>query len=641
MKYYLRLLKYIRPYIHLAILGLILMGFYALVSGFSLTMLYPIFEKVFAGSTDVATTGVESSVFEQTKGLIFRTFANLGSLYDKGGFAEIGGFFKSGFDEIMKVNSPMDVLEFICVAALILIFLKTGSDYGQKAVFVGLEQRVVMNLRNDLFQSLQKQSLDFHHKFKSGELVTRLISDVNAVRIFTISNIAELLKNIMQIIVFVTMTFIISWKLALIAYVVVSPIMLLVGRLGHKLRTYSGRAQAAVSDTLSFLSEKIPAARVVIAFGQGNYEVDQFKKVTQKFYRRFVKMMKLDILAAPLSELFGTIIGVAVLYYGASQVLSPDSSLSTGLFMVFLAALFSMMHPLTRTVKVYADIKKGSALMARIFEVQDYPPTIIEAEDPLEIDTVAEGIKYEDVSFSYDGKHNVLNNINLEIPSGKTVALVGPSGAGKSTMADLIPRFYDPAKGRVTIDNTDIKKLSLYSLRSLLGIVTQETILFNTTVAGNIAYGKPEATEKDIRHAAELANALNFIEEMSKGFETVLGERGTRLSGGQRQRIAIARAILCNPEILILDEATSSLDNESERAVQGAIANLLKNRTTMVIAHRLSTIIRADKIAVLDKGAIIDTGTHDELISRCPLYQRLYELEFTSKEDVYSKRENV
>jgi len=338
--------------------------------------------------------------------------------------------------------------------------------------------------------------------------------------------------------------------------------------------------------------------------------------------------MRLDMLAAPLSEFLGTIIGVAVLYYGATQILTPNSSLSTGTFMVFLAALFSMMHPLTRTVKVYADIKKGSALMERIFEVMDYPPTISEDEDPVEIYSLTQGIKFEKVSFSYDRGNEVLRNINLEIPVGETVALVGPSGGGKSTIADLIPRFYDPDEGAILIDGIDIRKLSLRSLRGLMGIVTQETILFNTTIEANIAYGKPEASSSEIRQAASLSNASDFIELLPDKFQAVVGERGTKLSGGQRQRIAIARAMLRNPQMLIFDEATSSLDNESERAVQGAIVNLLESRTTLVIAHRLSTIVRADKIAVIADGRILDAGTHDELMGRCDLYQRLYELEF-------------
>lgn len=266
--------------------------------------------------------------------------------------------------------------------------------------------------------------------------------------------------------------------------------------------------------------------------------------------------------------------------------------------------------------------------MERIFEVMDYPPTISEDEDPVEIYSLTQGIKFENVSFSYDRGNEVLRNINLEIPVGETVALVGPSGGGKSTIADLIPRFYDPDEGAILIDGIDIRKLSLRSLRGLMGIVTQETILFNTTIEANIAYGKPEASSSEIRQAASLSNASDFIELLPDKFQAVVGERGTKLSGGQRQRIAIARAMLRNPQMLIFDEATSSLDNESERAVQGAIVNLLESRTTLVIAHRLSTIVRADKIAVIADGRILDAGTHDELMGRCDLYQRLYELEF-------------
>ncbi len=635
MKYYLRILKYIKPYWQWAVIGIILTGFYALVSGFSLTMLYPAFEKVFAGNKSVISQPSSGeSVFVQFFDLVGDTIDKSHKLYEEGGFGGIGDHFKKGFDDILASNSAIEVLKFICIGALILIFLKTGSDYAQKVVFVRLEQKVVMHLRNDLFESMQKQSLDFHQKFKSGEIVTRMVSDVAAVRTFTISNVAEILKNVMQVIVFLSMTFIISWRLAIIAYIVVPPIMLLIGKIGHKLKTYSGRAQVAVSDVLSYLSERISAARVVIAFDQGWRETEKFKGITKNYYRRFLKLMRLDLLAAPLSEFLGTVIGVAVLYYGALQILKPNSSLSTGSFMVFLAALFSMMHPLTRTVKVYADIKKGSALMMRIFEIMDYKPTITEPENPVEIKSLSKGIKFNNVSFSYDGNGKVLKDISLEIPYGDTVALVGPSGGGKSTIADLIPRFYDPDTGSITIDGIDIRDISLSSLRNLMGIVTQETILFNDTVAANISYGKPEANLEEIRKAAELANALDFIEAMSNGFDTILGERGTRISGGERQRIAIARAILRNPQILIFDEATSALDNEAERAVQAAIGNLLANRTTLVIAHRLSTIVRADMIYVVDGGKIISSGKHSQLLSECDLYKRLYELEFAHRKSV-------
>ncbi|MBD3168426.1 MAG: ATP-binding cassette domain-containing protein [candidate division Zixibacteria bacterium] len=630
MEYYRRLLVYLKPYWYIALLGLFLMVIFALSSGFSLTMLYPAFEKVFAGKPQAPVAESEDAVYTQVFELIGSTIDKAPELYAEGGLDKIGSYFKSGFDEILAANSPLSVLEFLCLGAVLLMFIKTSSDYASKVVFVGLEQKMVMLLRNNLFRSLQKQSLDFHHKFKSGELVTRMISDVAAVRVFTIANVAEIVQNSMQIIVFLTMTIIISWKLSLIAYVVVPPLMILVGRIGHKLKKYSGRAQAAVSDTLSFLSEKISAARIVIAFGQGDREARTFEKVTGHYYRRFVKLMRLDLLARPFSELMGAVVGVAVLYYGATIILNPGAGLSTGSFMVFLAALFSMMHPITRNVKVYTDIKKGAALMARIFEVMDYEPTIKEKDDAVEVDKVKRGIEYRNVSFSYEKGVPVLRDINLEIPAGKTVALVGPSGGGKSTLADLLPRFYDPDSGSIAIDGIDIRDLSLRSLRGLLGIVTQEIILFNDTIAANISYGKPDATIEEIKQASELANARDFIEGFEKGFDTLVGERGSRLSGGQRQRIAIARAILNNPQILIFDEATSALDNESERAVQEAVSNLLRDRTTLVIAHRLSTIVNSDKIVVIDNGVIVDAGAHEELLGRCPLYSRLYETEFTT-----------
>ena len=509
--------------------------------------------------------------------------------------------------------------------------LKNLAEYGRKMAFIRVEQGAAESLRNDLFRRVTRLPLSTHHRYPSGQLVSRLTNDVELVKQFTINTAATFLHNLIQAAVFLVITLWASLQLAMVSFLIVPPLILVTGKLASKLKRHSGRAQARIADVTSTVSETLSNVRVVKAFGTESVEADRFARHTKSYKDSVIRLLGLDSLAAPFSEFWGVAIGVGVLFYGGQLVLSPDSPISPGRFFVFFLALISMLHPLKVLAGVVTRFQRGVAASDRLFEILALP---------IETDTAGarpvsgldRELRFDNVSFAYDPDQPVLENISFTAVAGTTTALVGPSGGGKSTLVDLIPRFRDPITGSITLDGVDLRDLRRADLRALIGIVTQETILFNDTLAKNIGYGVENATESQIIEAARSANAHGFISAMPDGYETIIGERGLRLSGGQRQRIAIARALLRDPTILILDEATSSLDTESEVAVQEALDRLLNNRTTFVIAHRLSTVMNADQILVLDAGRLVERGTHAELLAQPTLYRRLYELQFRDEE---------
>ncbi|MBU1706939.1 ABC transporter ATP-binding protein/permease, partial [bacterium] len=551
------------------------------------------------------------------------------ALHHEQTFADAGRNIKNDLLDLLRENPASRVLGWICVIAIFLIFIKTASGYLQKIVFIRVEEKTVMMLRNDLFEHIESHSLPFFSRFGTGELVSRMVNDVSALKQFTVSNVAELLRNAALTLVFLGLAFFISWRLTLAVFVIVPPAVWVIARIGDKLKTYSGRAQAKTADIVHFLHEVFPAQRLVIAFRAVEHELDRFRHESYRYFRIYLKFMRLDSLAAPLSEFLTTAIGILVLWYGGSLVIQGSGGITASKFVVFCGALISMMRPVSVCARMYNEIQKGRAVLSRLWEVMDAPAEIVEARDAHPLENFSQSIRYEDVSFSYLPNEPVLRDCSVEIPHGSIIALVGTSGGGKSTLADLLVRYYDPTQGRITIDGHDLRDISLHSLRGLMGIVTQEILLFNISIRDNICYGKLDATDEEIEEAARIANAHAFIQALPSGYETRVGERGTRLSGGERQRIAIARAVLCNPQILILDEATSSLDSESEALIQEAISRLLRNRTTLVIAHRLSTIKQADRIYVVDKGRIIESGQHEQLLSQNGTYRRLYDLQFS------------
>ncbi|MFH1010724.1 MAG: ABC transporter ATP-binding protein [bacterium] len=634
MKGYGRLLKYLRPQVARILLGFVLMGIFALFSGFSIAMLYPVFDIVLMPRTaeDMARSQLRTDI---SFGQQFRALGR--ELTDDYGNAVRGNQSwgeathdaKNKLFAVLHENPAHRVLQWICLAGILLMFCKTLSGYLQKIVFVRVEEKAVMMLRNDLFERIEQHSLPFFARFGTGELVSRMVNDVNALKNFTVSNVAELLRNASLTLVFLGLAFLASWRLTLIVFIVVPPAVWLIARIGQKLKTYSGRAQAKTADIVHFLQEVFVGQRLVIAFRAAAREMERFRRESYRYFRIYLKLMRLDSLAAPLSEFLTTTIGILVLWYGGSLVIRAGGGITAGQFVVFCGALFSMMRPVSTCARIYNEIQKGRAVLDRIGEVVDVPLEIVDLPTARRLEEFADVIRYEDVSFSYISGQRVLQNCSLELSRGTVTALVGSSGGGKSTLADLLIRFYDPTEGRITIDGRDLREITLDSLRRLTGVVTQETILFDISIRDNIRYGRPAATDAEVEMASRAANIHDFIRSLPDGYDTRVGERGTRLSGGERQRIAIARAVLSDPQILILDEATSALDSESETLIQEAVSRLLQGRTTLIIAHRLSTIQQADRIYVIEKGRIVESGRHEELLARSGRYRRFYELQFS------------
>lgn len=533
------------------------------------------------------------------------------------------------FRNFLNRNSKREVLKILLLIGIILFFIKVLSGYLQKIIFRQLEEKMIMWIRNDFYHSVLQKPLEFFHSHKVGELISRATNDVKLVKVMTLTSATTLLRNFLLIIAYLIVMISISLHFSLITLVVVVPISLVVSIIARKLKKYSRRVQQRFASITSILQETILSIRIVLAFAMRKYEKIKFYKENKSLYRKSVKMVRTGALVAPFTEFMGVVITFMLIGYGGILVLNPYSTMTTGKFFLFLAALLSILHPLKELSGVYSQINKGLAAAERVFAVIDEPVRQpADKKDAVEISEFKDTIEFNHISFKYATSDVVINDVNFVVHKGEAIAFVGPSGGGKSTLMDLLIRFYDPTDGNITIDGKDIRDYKIDDLRNLMGVVTQEVVLFDDTVANNIAYGRIDAPMKDIIKASKAANAYDFIVKMENGFDTVIGERGVKLSGGQRQRLAIARAILKNPQILIFDEATSSLDSESEFLVQEAINRLMKDRTTFIIAHRLSTIRNCKRIMVIDKGEIIEQGTHEKLLAKDGFYKKLYNMQF-------------
>ncbi len=485
------------------------------------------------------------------------------------------------------------------------------------------------DLRNEAYKHLHKLPMSFFKKERVGNLISRITNDVNIVQTSISAAFLNMIREPLSIIVFLGIAISISWKLTLLALVILPVSMFIIAWIGLKLRKQSYFIQEKMADITSILQETISGVKIVKAFGMEKYENNKFMRETYNFFKLMLRIVRVRNASSPITEILSTGVGVVIIYFGGLLVLK-EQTLTASEFMGFLFAIFQMMPPIKELSGVNNRIQESSAAGDRIFEIIDIQPSIKNSEKAIEVTGFKDSLNLDHVFFHYeDSEELVLNDVNFNVNRGEIVALVGPSGGGKSTLVDLIPRFYDPTDGRILLDGIDIREIKIENLRELMGIVTQETFLFNESIRNNIAYGLGEYPEEKIIEAAKTANAHNFIMQMPEDYNTVIGERGMKISGGQRQRLSIARALLKNPEIMIFDEATSALDNESELLVQEAIERLMVNRTTIVIAHRLSTIRNATRIIVLDKGRIIQKGTHDELIlEKKGLYKKLYEMQF-------------
>lgn len=509
----------------------------------------------------------------------------------------------------------------ILISAIIVVILAVAS-YGEQFLMNYVAQRIIFTLRNQIFARLTTLSLKYHISRRTGEMMSRVINDVNILQGFIDSTVVRLIQEPLVLLGGIGFLFYLHWKLALLSLVLGPLIAISITKFGQKMRKVSLRIQEKMADLTALLNEVIRGIQVVQLFGREGYENNRFEQENQRYFKLYLKGTKLQAASTPSIELLGSMGIIIVLWYGGREVIAGH--LTTGDLITFALYLLTISMPLRRLSRANMAIQQAAVAGTRIFQIIDLQETLPEVPDAAKIEPLSGKIEFLNTSFGYNGQ-NVLHQINLEIKPGEVIALVGPSGGGKTSLTELITRMFDPTSGCVMIDGYDLKKLNLESLRRQIAVVPQQTILFSGTVAENIGYGRADASFDDIVEAAKAANAHNFIIKLEDGYNTPIGEDGVKLSGGERQRLAIARAIIRQPAILILDEATSNLDTESEALVQDALSRIMRHQTTIVVAHRLSTVARADRIAVINKGQIVEIGRHKELLARGELYKTLYE----------------
>ncbi len=526
-----------------------------------------------------------------------------------------------------------EVLTWICVLIIVSFTMKNIFAYLKTYFMSTVEQGIIHDIQFQLYQHLHKLSMGYFTEEKKGNLISRIINDVKIINDSIIAVINSSFRDPPQIIVYTFLLFIFNWELTLLILVLLPVLAIILSKIGNSLKRKSIKSQEKIADVTSILDETLSAIKIVKAFNMEGYEVAKFKREIGKYYRILIGLIRRRALASPITEIVGVIFITFILYFMGNRILRGESTLSPGGFILYLGLVFQMMPSLKLFGQVFNSIKEGIAAAERVFRMMDIKPQITDKPDAVIFDEFRDKIIFENVTFKYETGDVVLKNIDLRINKGEVVAIVGPSGAGKSTLVDLIPRFYDVIEGAIKVDGVDVRDCNSRSLRDLIGIVDQETILFNDSIKNNITYGSQQYGLAEVEEAAKAANAYNFVQDMPEKFDTIIGDRGVKLSGGQRQRLSIARALIKNPPILILDEATSSLDTESEILVQQAIDTLMKGRTSIVIAHRLSTILNADKIIVLENGRIVETGKHPELFKTGGLYSKLYNMQFKNGRD--------
>ncbi len=603
---YLRVLSYVKPYRLMVAMSLLSSILFVMLNAFSIWMVSSLI------STIMNPEGSHSA-----------PIINAETLHGK---------LENLAVQLVGTGSQLEQLGNLCIILVVAYILKNLFFYLNNIAISFVQNRMIMDIRNQLFSHLQKLPISFFNKNKSGELTSIIMNDVSNMRVAFTQSIQSLINEPISILVLLGMLLIISTKLTLYALITVPVSAFIITKLGQSIRRKAKRSSLSIAGLMNILQETIGGIRIVKAFVMEKFEIQKFLKENKKYFSLTFKQENMKNLTTPINDLIGVSVGVWLLWVGGREVLVHGTLTPDG-FIRFIIYLFAMLQPARKLGNVNAQIQVGLASAARVFSITDVQSDIREPEDPISIHKLTQGVFFKKVSFQYENSSTPsVKDISLSIERGEVLALVGSSGAGKTTIADLIPRYYDVSKGSIEIDGIDIRSISTNQLRKLMGIVSQDTILFNDSIAHNIKYGQPEADLDAVIKAAEAANAAEFIAGLPEGYDTIIGEKGTRLSGGQRQRISIARAILKNPDILILDEATSALDTESERKVQEAIDNLVKDRTVIVIAHRLSTITKADRIIVLDKGEIVESGTHTELLERKGKYHQLYQIQFAGDE---------
>jgi subfamily B ATP-binding cassette protein MsbA len=585
---------------------------YALMNSLSIYLFIPLLDSLFQQSAPAAKT------------------TNSTGIKPTGHIQEIVNSVSAWFNHLIFSGNTIDSLIKICIIVILAFTLKNVFGFLQSYFFATVEQGVVKDLRNQAYRRMHELPMSYFKNERVGNLTSRFTNDVNVLLTGVSLAFFNFIREPLSILLFLAIALSISWQLTLFAALILPFSMLIIGWIGIKLRSVSARIQEKMADITTVIQETTSNVKIVKAFAMEEYENKKFGKETNALRKLILRISLVRNTAAPLTEFLSISIGAVIIYFGGRLVLI-DHSLKASEFLVFIFAIFQMMPPIKELSSAHNRIQESSVAGDRIFEIIDTKSEIDEIENPKCISTLKENITYDHVSFAYsdDPSELILHDVSFSVNKGEIIAFVGPSGSGKSTLVDLLPRFFDPVSGTISIDGINIKEYSIKSLRALFAIVTQETILFNESIRHNIAYGLHDCPLEKVIEAAKTANAHDFIMELPDGYNTIIGERGLKISGGQRQRISIARALLKNPQVMIFDEATSALDNESEILVQEAIERLMKNRTTFVIAHRLSTIRNASKIVVIEKGLVAQIGTHEELIKvESGLYKKFYEMQF-------------
>lgn len=556
-------------------------------------------------------------------------FAMVCTIMAAAGNLYIPWIIKDMIDEVLADKNGT-MLNWIA-ASIIAIFIVRGLFwYGQNYLMSYVGQSVIIDIRAAVFKKLQRLSVSFYDKNKTGTIMSYVTNDVNALQSAMVENTIEMITEGFILIGSVVAIIYLDWRLTLFTVCTFPVVLWFMEFFGKKIRKTGGRIQECTADITSVLQESVASARVIKSFVREDYEVDRFDVENKANFSANMKNAQLMATLTPVVELVAAIGVTMIIWYGGNNVI--NGTITAGSLVAFLTYAVNISNPIKRLTRVIGNIQKALAAAQRVFMIIDMPEEIAESRDAKQLPEVSGKVEFQNVSFAYNDKGNVITDLSFSVKPGEVIAIVGPSGAGKSTIANLLPRFYDVNKGDIKIDGHSVREVTLDSLREQVGIVPQETMLFNGSVYNNILYGRLDATKEEIEAAAKAANAHDFIMQLTDGYETKLGDRGVNLSGGQRQRIAIARAILKNPRILILDEATSALDTESERVVQEALDRLMVGRTSFVIAHRLSTVKNADKILVLEKGNLVESGTHDELLALDGLYAHLYKIQYRNKE---------